>query len=78
MKDCVDMNYTFCPAADHRTGKCYQGAEKPVYIDGCTSNITIDDVYMKYWYCNYNLNCTDNYNITLKGFGSASYLITLT
>lgn len=68
----------FCPALDHRSGKCYNTTEKPVYIDGCTTNVSAsEDINMKYWYCNYNINCTDSYIVQPAGFGTTTNLVTL-
>ena len=36
----------------------------------------ISDVNLKYWSCNYNLNCTDNFRIKPKGFFTAN-MVTL-
>ncbi len=72
---CIDKGLNFCPSVDHRSGTCY--SSNPVRLDVCSNDIT-GDTNLKYWACNYNVNCTDNYKVTMKGFGSTTNLTTLT
>jgi hypothetical protein len=51
-----------------------------VNIAGCSSDIS-NDTDLKYWSCNYNGNCTNNYIVKPPGFytsSSTGNLITLT
>ena len=63
--NCIDQNKTFCPSADHRSGKCYGPGETPISVssNGCSNNIQSGDYSMMYWYCDYNVNCTNNYMV---------------
>ena len=73
--DCIDKGFTFCSSLDHRNGTCYGLGEVPIVRDVCSNSISSDSD-LKYWSCNYNLNCTDNYKVKPKGF-TTSNLVTL-
>lgn len=62
--NCIDQNMTFCPSVDHRSGECYSANDEEPIPDGCSNNIVKGPNYMKYWYCNYNRDCTSNYQVT--------------
>lgn len=73
--ECIDKGFTFCSSVDHRNGTCYGLGEVPIVRDVCSNSISSDSD-LKYWSCNYNLNCTENYKIKPKGFTTTN-LVTL-
>jgi hypothetical protein len=75
---CIDKGWRFCPSLDHRSGKCYNYTDYYQNIDGCSTDVPMEDLDLQYWLCNYNTNCTDNFVIQPNGFGSSTNLVTLT
>lgn len=77
-KDCIDSSKVFCPLADHKSGYCCSETETCPRADVCSNDIS-SDTNLKYWSCNYNLNCSSRgYSLAPPFGGSNAYTLTPT